>query len=248
MSEPSAVVVGASSGVGRALAEGLARAGYALVLAARDARDLEATAAHLRLRFDRPVFAKPLDLGDASFDAEKFCLECVDALGGVDAFFLTAAEIDPADSGFTGSATARRLLSVNFAAPLELLSGFGRHLEERGRGWLVVFSSIAAAAPRGRNVVYSATKAALETYCAGIRHHLASTGVRVQVYRLGYVDTSMSFGQKLLLPPVPPERVARHVLRNLRKDRGLVYYPRYWSLLLWVLDRLPWFVYKKLRF
>ena len=61
-------------------------------------------------------------------------------------------------------------------------------MEQQRQGNIVLFSSIAAVAPRQRNAVYSAAKAALETYGRAIRHHLADTEVRVQVYALGYVD------------------------------------------------------------
>ncbi|MGZ8842797.1 MAG: SDR family NAD(P)-dependent oxidoreductase, partial [Pyrinomonadaceae bacterium] len=74
------------------------------------------------------------------------------------------------------------------------------------------------------------------------------TPVLVQGYALGYVDTAMAYGKKLLLPAVSAEAVANEVVRNLSRDIGIKYYPGYWWLITRALRLLPWFVYKRLRF
>jgi NAD(P)-dependent dehydrogenase (short-subunit alcohol dehydrogenase family) len=234
--------------VGRALAQELAQQGYDLVLAARDARDLDSVTSDVGVR--RPVRAHGhvLDLSRPELDADRFCTECVELLGGVDAVFLTAAQLDADDRGIPPPGTIANLVQVNLASALKILSAFARHFEAQRSGELVVFSSIAAAAPRRRNAVYSSTKAALEVYCRGLRHHLAETDVRVQVYRLGYVDTAMTFGQKLLFPVTSPDSVAACVVRNLGRDRGLVHFPRFWWAVVFLLSRLPWVVYRRLAF
>jgi decaprenylphospho-beta-D-erythro-pentofuranosid-2-ulose 2-reductase len=112
----------------------------------------------------------------------------------------------------------------------------------------VLFSSIAAAAPRGRNVVYGAAKAALEHYGRSLQHRLAGGPVRVQVYALGYVDTAMSAGQRLLLPRVDPNRIARTVADALGDDRRFTYLPRYWRAITFGLRHLPWPIYRRLNF
>jgi NAD(P)-dependent dehydrogenase (short-subunit alcohol dehydrogenase family) len=86
-----------------------------------------------------------------------------------------------------------------------LVGAFVERFEHRGSGTIVLFSSIAAA-PRGRNVVYGAAKAALEHYGRSLQHRLAGGPVRVQVYALGYVDTAMSAGQRSCSPA--PTRTA----------------------------------------
>ncbi|MEE8606054.1 MAG: SDR family NAD(P)-dependent oxidoreductase [Nitrospiraceae bacterium] len=248
MSSPKAVVVGASSGVGRALAVELARQGHDMVLAARDKRDLEALAAHLKIRWQVSVHSYPLDLSVAELDAAAFVRACVDRLGGVDLLFVTAGRVDPRDDGLAESSIIGGLITVNYLNVVHLISQFGKAFVARGKGNIVAFSSVAASAPRRRNAIYASAKAGLEVYCKGLRHYLRDSGVTVQVYVLGYVDTAMSFGRQLLLPAVPPARVAAYVVRNLNKDRGVVYYPRFWYLVTLVLRSLPWFVYKRLAF
>lgn len=244
----TAVVVGASSGVGRALAVRLAEAGYDLVISAREARDLEATAADLELRLGRRVAPLPLDLAAADFDPAVYHRRCVEELGHVGVVVVTAGAIHDGDDGSLGGAAVERLARVNFTSQVELLTPFLDEFRARDEGTAVLFSSIAAAAPRGRNMVYGASKAALEYYGRALRHSLKNTGAVVQIYGLGYVDTAMSFGQDLKLPVADPADVAEHVVRHLGRDVGLVYYPRFWRWVTLVLRHLPWTLYRRLDF
>ena len=244
----SAVIVGASSGVGRALAGALAARGWKLVLSARDRRDLDAVAADLNLRFNVACEPLPVDLSNCDFAGETFCEQCVSALGVIDALFYVAGAIDDHDDGSTDDETTLKLAQVNYVSAIKTLGAFAKLFDQRGRGTLVGFSSIAAAAPRRQNVVYSSAKAGLETYLRGLRHRFADTPVSVQGYALGYVDTAMAYGKKLLLPAVSANAVANEVVRNLNRDIGIKYYPAYWRLITLALRLLPWFIYKRLRF
>lgn len=243
-----AVIVGASSGVGRALAEALARRRFHLLLASRDPRDLVALAAHLELRWETRAYVQPLDLLEPDLDVRPFCATCRDQLGGLDAVFLPVGMIDPADVGPATPQLISKLVRSNYWRVIELVSEFGRILERRGSGTIVTFSSISAAAPRRQNTVYSSTKAALETYCRGLRHYFRDSEIIVQTYALGYVDTAMTFGQKLIFPVASPASIADHVVRNLEKDRGIVHLPRFWAFVIFLLKHLPWFLYKRLSF
>lgn len=244
----TAVIVGASSGVGRALAGALAAQGWKLVLSARDPRDLEAVAADLTLRWNAECFSLPVDLSNCEYSGAAFCEECVNAFGVIDALFYVAGAIDDHDDGSTDDETTRQLAEVNYVSAIKTLGAFAKRFEQRGRGTLVGFSSIAAAAPRRQNVVYASAKAGLETYLRGLRHRFADTPVLVQGYALGYVDTAMAYGKKLLLPAVSADAVADEVVRNLDRDIGIRYYPAYWRLITLTLRLLPWFIYKRLRF
>jgi short-subunit dehydrogenase len=243
-----AVVVGASAGVGRALATELARRGYDLVIGARHAEDLDAVAADLALRHGGAVTPAPLDLCGPADALEGYVDDCIARLGEVDAVLVTAGAVDDADDGTAPPAVTARLVQTNFLGVVTLVGAFVERLEEQGGGTVVLFSSIAAAAPRGRNVVYAASKAALEHYGRALQHRLAEGPVRVQVYALGYVDTAMAAGRRLPLPPADPARIARTVVDCLHHERRFTYLPRYWRPITFGLRHLPWPVYRRLRF
>jgi short-subunit dehydrogenase len=243
-----AVVVGASAGVGRALSEELARRGYDLVIGARHADDLGAVAADLALRYAVTVTPRPVDLCGPADAVERYADECFEALGEVDALLVTAGAVDDADDGTASPTVTATLVQTNFLGVATLVGPFVGRLEHQGGGTIVLFSSIAAAAPRRRNVVYGAAKAALEHYGRSLQHRLAGGHVRVQVYALGYVDTAMAAGQRLLLPRADPQRIARTVIDGLHRDCRFTYLPRYWRAITFGLRCLPWPIYRRLRF
>jgi short-subunit dehydrogenase len=242
------VIVGASSGVGRALAEESARAGHDLFLAARSTRDLAAIAADLAIRYHVRAFFEAIDLASPDIDVTGFAERSRERLGGVDVALLTSGAIHPLDKGPAEPTVITHLARVNFEGVVKAAAAFARILEQQGRGSIVLFSSIAAAAPRSQNTVYSAAKAGLEAYGKGLRHYFRDSGVVVQTYALGYVDTTMTLGKELRLPIVSPRRVAAYVLRNIHRNRGKVYFPRFWRMVTLVLQHTPWFLYRRLSF
>lgn len=248
MSDRTAIVIGASSGVGRALAEALAERQTDLVLAATDRRDLEALCSDLSLRRGVKAHAWPMDLADPSLDLAEICEQWEALLGRVDALLLPVGYVSADDERLPTRALIETTVRINYLAPAVLIAEFARLFEQQGQGRIVAFSSVAAAAPRRRNMVYASAKAALESYLLSLRHYFAGSRVLVQIYALGYVDTAMSYGKKLLFPRVSPRSVADEVVRNLERDIGKVYFPKYWWLVACILRRLPWFVYKRLRF
>ena len=248
MSEPStAVIVGASAGVGRAIAEAAARRGWNLVLAARDLRDLQAEMRHLQTRYGISVHAYRLDLAEPG-EVNRFVDACTQLMGRVDAVFLTAGMIAAEDDGLSPPAVTERLVRVNFLSIAQIASRFLSIFESQQKGRLVLFSSIAAFAPRAKNVMYAASKSALGTFARGLQHRYADTGIRVQLYMPGYIDTNMSFGQRLLFPVATPEAFAESVVRSLDRPLRVRYYPRFWKIVVAALRGMPWSLYKRLKF
>jgi NAD(P)-dependent dehydrogenase (short-subunit alcohol dehydrogenase family) len=241
------VVVGASSGVGRALARALARAGFDLVVVARDLRDLEATAADVRLRHGISCSAVVQDIGAVDWNVEGFVEHCAEVLGSVDCVLVPAGAISEDDRG-ANPAAVFPMMATNYLGPARVAAAFGRRMAAAGSGSIILFSSIAAAAPRQRNAAYSAAKSALETYAKALRTELEPHGVRVLVLALGYVDTALSFGLPLRFPVASPESVAAFVLRHGMSSAGRRYFPTFWWWITMVLRHLPWFIYRRLSF
>jgi short-subunit dehydrogenase len=240
-----AVVVGASAGLGRALAEELARARHDLALVSSDARDLEALASDLRIRHGVRVLTRPLDLGRELPTGSL--RETVEQLGGVDALLLPAGWTASVDEAVLDATVAERLLRTNFLSLASIVSDLLAQLRTRERSSVVGFGSIAAVRGRSKNLVYAASKRALETYFEGLRHACAGTGVRVSLYVLGYLDTSLAFGRPTPLPRADPRRLAARVVSELGRREGVVYHPRAWRLVGAVLPLLPFSLFKRLK-
>ncbi len=241
------LVVGASSGLGRALAERLALDGRDLLLVSSDARDLEALAADLRITRGVCVRILAADAADHAELAARLG-EAVSPEETVDGLLFPLGMVSDQDQGPLAAATAAELVAVNFLAVASVVSVFLPRLLAQGRGVVVGFSSVAAVRGRSRNLVYAAAKRALESYLDGVRHLAQPQGLCVGYYVLGYLDTNLAWGRRLPLRRADPRKVAERVCRELGRCRGRRYHPRWWAAVSSILRALPWAVFSRLRF
>jgi len=246
------VVLGASRGIGRALARLMAGRGDALYLLGRNLEELAKSAADLEQRgATGTVGTAACDLEDpASFDGALAVAE--DQLGGLDAVVVTAGlfatqEALEADREFT-----RRLLDVDFARTVEFCelarSRLLAHASDGRGGKLCVFSSVAGDRGRKPVVLYGAAKAGLAAYLEGLDHKYHAQGLQVICVKPGFVKTGMTAG--LDPPPFAGEAdaVARQVLKAIDRGKPLVYTPGIWRWVMLVIRWLPRAVMRRINF
>ncbi len=243
----TAVVLGASGGLGRALAAELAAAGRDLLLVSSDDRDVAAIAADLGLRFGVSAAAVAADARDLARLTGALRVAAAPPRA-IDTVLLPIGGVDETDTALLEPPRALELLQVNFLAVQAAVAELAPVLVARGRGTIVGFGSIAAARGRSRNAVYAAAKRALASYFESLRHELEPAGVAVAFYTLGYLDTRLAYGRRLLLPKADPERVARRVCAELGRRRGSAFIPRYWYLSTLLIRWLPWALFRRLNF
>jgi len=173
-----ALVGGASSGLGRAVAERLAAEGCDLVISARRADVLREIAADLSARHGIRAVAVPADLTDPSAPA-ALAAAALEALGGIDIAVLNAGgppPVDPAATDAAGWALAFRLLATS---PIELATALLPGMRERGWGRVVAVGSYAIRQPI-ENLVYSnAARSALVAWLKTVAGVVAADGVTV---------------------------------------------------------------------
>jgi NAD(P)-dependent dehydrogenase (short-subunit alcohol dehydrogenase family) len=190
----TALVTGAGRGIGRAVALGLGTAGARVVLLARTTAQLDETRALLRARGVPAgrVSVLPADLADE--DDRGRAAAAALAAGRVDILINNAATVEPLGPT-TGikAADLRLAFEVNVVAPAALTAAVLPGMLEAGWGRVVNVSSGIAANPAGmvRANAYAATKAALEAHTVNLAAELRGTGVTVNAYRPGGVDTAM---------------------------------------------------------
>lgn len=248
------VLLGATRGMGRALARRMAERGDRLFLLGRDLDALERSAADLRVRASlgndspEPVagFAR-CDLADpASFEP---ALEAASReLGAVDVVVVTAADFATQESLEANPERARRLLDVNFTGTVTFCEHARALLLAAGGGTLCVFSSVAGDRGRKPAVLYGASKAGLSAYLEGLDHRFRGAGLRTVCVKPGFVKTTMTAG----LEPPPfagePDAVARRVLKAIDRGWPVVYAPPIWRLVMAVIRRLPRAVMRRVGF
>ena len=166
-------------------------------------------------------------------------------LGQIDSLFVIAGFADPDDRGSLSDSALNFVVQANFLGPARILNALRPLCGPQSH--IVLAGSVAAIRPRAGNAVYGAAKRALESYGMAIRHAFAGQIGSVCCYRLGYIKTAMTFGQKLPLPAATPEQVADMMVRRLGRS-GIVYYPGFWLFVAVILQMMPWFIYRKLKF
>lgn len=239
------LVIGASAGLGRAIAGDLAARGHDLFLVASTEEDLEAVAADLSVRFDVKAHYCAMDLMDADPEALRDAVS--QAFGAApDNLFYVAGISTQDDRGAIADDLAVRLMTVNFTAGVRIVNCFLDSMAGNPAANIVGMGSVAACRGRRSNSVYGAAKSGLDFYFETVRHHMAPHACQVQFYRLGYLHTRMTMGQKLPFPAMQPENAARKICDNLGKDLGAVHLPRWWFGITSLLRLLPWAVFRKL--
>ena len=244
-----AVILGGTSGMGRALGQRLAELGNQVFLLGIDAAQLALSAADLKARDPQQR-----DVGHAICDLEQpegfaAALDQADAaLGGFDTVIVTAGMFAVQEKLEADTELARRLVTVNYANTVTFCEHARKRLLGRGGGKLVVFSSVAGDRGRKPVAIYGSSKAGLSAYLEALDHKYHDQGLQVVCVKPGFVKTAMTDGLKA--PPFAgePEGVARSVLRAMESGRAVVYTPAMWALVMLVIRKLPRFVMRRIAF
>ncbi len=240
--------LGATRGMGRALARQMAARGDQLYLLGRDEDQLARSAADLAARGKAGAPGVGMcDLGDPT-TFEPAIAEASAALGGLDCVVVTAGLFGTQDALEDDLDRAYTLLQVNFAGTVVFCEHARRALMAKGGGTLCVFSSVAG--DRGRKPVgiYGASKAGLSAYLEALDHRYRADGLVTVCVKPGFVKTGMTAGLKP--PPFAgePEPVARRVLKAIDRGTPMIYAPFMWRWVMFVIKLLPRFVMRKVGF
>jgi uncharacterized protein len=212
----TALLTGATGGIGRSIARALADRGARVLLSGRRAEQLEELRADLGGRGD----CLPADLAERDAPAAL-----AERAGAVDVLVANAAL--PA-AGVVDDFTPEqidRALDVNLRAPVQLTRALLPGMLERGRGHVVLVSSLAGKVAPLRSALYSATKFGLRGFGAGLREDLHGSGVGVTVVFPGFVREAGMFADAGVRLPrwvgtATPEAVAAAVVRGIEQDRA----------------------------
>jgi NAD(P)-dependent dehydrogenase (short-subunit alcohol dehydrogenase family) len=187
-----AIVTGAGRGIGRATAMGLAAAGARVALTARTSIELDAAAAEIEAG-GGTALAITADVGQAG-EPERVASQAEGQLGAVDILVNNAAVVwPPGPTSLIVPADWVAALAINVTGPVLLTRAVLPAMLERGWGRIVNVSSGIAEHPAAmiRGNAYAATKAALEAHTVNLAAELDCSGVTVNVFRPGTVDTAM---------------------------------------------------------
>jgi hypothetical protein len=220
---PVALVTGASSGIGKSFAERLAEMGLDLVLVARRVQRMESLAVHLRATHGVAVQVCAIDL--AAADAAE---RIADVTGSLDIGLL----VSNAGFGLGGDHSAHdpramtEMLMVNCHAPMQLAHRFIPRLRNRGKGGIILTSSVEALIGCPYSAAYSASKAFVKSLAEALWGELTPEGIDVLAICPGATDTE-ALGRHGIDPTtlpnvMSPDAVAKLALENLSQGPVLI--------------------------
>ena len=228
-------VIGASSGIGAALAVEALQAGARVALSARRAERLEAVAhghAH--------ALVAPFDILDQhAWGArhEQICRE----LGGVDLIVFCAADYHPERSWEIDPASAARTLATNLGSVYTGLATVLPAMLARGSGGIAIVASVAGYFGLPSASVYGPSKAALINLAELLYVDLHPRGLGVYLINPGFVQTPLTAKNDFAMPALQtPEMAARAIRRGLEAGRFEIHFPRRFTLALKFLRWLPY--------
>ncbi len=234
-----AIVVGASSGIGAAVARALAAGGCRVAVVARRAAELEALAREidgLPFVHDVTAFAEVGEL------FQRVARE----LGGLDLVVYSAGVMPAIGAEEYDFAKDKAIVDVNVLGAIAWLNEAARRFQRAGAGTIVGLSSVAGDRGRRGNPVYCASKAALDAYLEALRNRLGHLGVSVVTVKPGPVATPMTEGMDRLPLLIPATDAAEQILAAAARRTRWAYVPRIWRPIMFAIRNIPSVVFQRL--
>lgn len=242
-----AIIVGASSGIGAALARQLADEGYLVALLARRAELLEKLTNEINSKqgATRALYYVH-DVTDYE-SVPALLRQVVADLGGIDSFIFNTGVSHMVGLKKYDFEKDRLTTEVNYMGALAWLNPVAEIFQSMQAGQIVGVSSVAGERGRVGNPSYNASKAALTCYLEALRNRLTRYGVNVLTVKPGPVETEMTAGMKMPLK-IPAEQAASDIVKAMRKGKQEVYTHGLWRWIMLVIRNIPSFIFRKLTF
>ncbi len=225
-----AIVVGASSGIGEAIARQLGVRGVRVALVARRLSRLEEVVRDIHsVTGQDGCFALEHDVRNQAEVATVF-QEAATRLGGLDLVVYATGVMPRIEDNSYPTEIDKTIIETNLIGAVAWLNAAADRFTRAGTGTIVGISSEAGERGRRANPVYGASKAGLNAYLASLQARLSRYGVKVVIAKPGYVRTDLLDGVQL--PPFPPaigpERAADEILRAAAAGKRVVHVPGFW--------------------
>lgn len=243
MSQPApaktAIIVGASRGIGASLARELATRGYTLGLLARNQEQLNRLAAELRAAHGITVKVASLDVCDQE-RVGPVMNDLMHAFGTVDLVIVNSGVTGVRKAGDGNIAEDRRIIETNLLGAIAVTDVAMAQFRQQGHGHLVGISSVSASFAIPGSGAYSASKAALTNYLEALRMEVAKRKINVTIVHPGFVNTDIAPGMEKYPFVATPEKVAKEIVDGIEKKKKNMVVPRFpWSLIMPVLHLIP---------
>lgn len=235
-----AIIIGASSGIGKGLARVLSENKYKVGITGRSSELLD------ELQKENPdsFVAKAFDLTNTNKSIEKLD-ELVIELGGLDLLVLSSGTGELNES--FNFETERKVIDLNVTGFTNIIDWAISYFNKQEQGHIVAITSVAGLRGSRQAPSYNASKSYQINYLEGLRQKLgkAKKPIFVTDIRPGLVDTKMAKGEGLFWV-MPVEKVALQIFKAIKQKKKVVYVTKRWGLIARLLKILPRALYEKM--
>lgn len=232
-----AIIIGASTGIGRALAIEMSKAGYELGLVARRQELLES----LQKELPNKSWVQTMDIAQTT-ESRSALESLIQKMGGMDIIVLNSAVGLP-DKTWE---EAQTMIQINIAGTVALAQLSLEYFKQQGSGHIVGISSVAKHRAFRTAIVYSATKSFLSAYLQGIQHYVVryKKNIAISDIRPGFVETPMTShnNPKEMFWVEKVDVAAKYILRAIEKKKTIAYIRPRWWWIAQVMEYLPNFI------
>ncbi|MDI9817628.1 MULTISPECIES: SDR family NAD(P)-dependent oxidoreductase [unclassified Legionella] len=232
-------ILGATSIIAEEFSHLAAQAGAHVVLVGRNIQQLEIIAADIRLRHHVDCDFLPVDF---TTDWTALLSFLVQNPHEVDLFI--AHSVIYQNSELTTNAI-EELVDTNILSTVQLINAYLQKPQAKHR--LIFLSSVAACRGRAKNSLYGSSKAAIEVYLQGLQQ-AAGGNLTITIARLGFIDTNQTYGIPGIFYAASPKSCANACWQALKTGKRLIYYPFFWRFIMAIITRMPFFIYKRMKF
>jgi len=239
------LIIGATSAIAEATAQQFAAKGHRFYLLARNEERLKTIASDLLVRGASAVETALFDANDTV--NHRTVLEKAKAtIGSFDIVHIAHGTLGNQKECETNPELALKELQTNALSTISLLTHTANTMEQQHHGTIAVISSVAGDRGRPSNYVYGTAKAAVTTFCEGLRARLHKSGVHVLTIKPGMVETPMTEGisaPDMLL--AKPEQIASDIVNAIEKKKDVLYTPWFWKYIMMAIIHIPNTIFKK---
>jgi len=235
-----AIVIGATSGIGKSISEILIQNGYAVGITGRRLEILKS----LKEKYPDNIYHYQMDVQELS-SIETICNNLVHQLGGLDLLIISAGIGDENKS--LDFAIENNVIKTNVQGFTCVTDWGMNYFKKQRHGHLVNISSIAGLMGNGEAPSYNATKAFQINYLEGLRLNADKSGTKINVtdVRPGYVDTDMAKGDGLFWV-APVEKAAQQIFNAIKRKRTVIYITKRWRIIGFLLKIIPYSILRKI--
>ncbi|STX52028.1 oxidoreductase [Legionella busanensis] len=233
------VILGATSIIAEEFARLAGQHNHSLLLIGRDKQQLAIITADIQLRYHVSCSSITFDFTSSTDELIKILQKTKEELA------LFIAYSDMTDNQSLTSLGIKTLVATNITSTVQLIYAYLQ--KEQSEHRVIFLSSVAACRGRAKNSLYGASKAAIEVFLQGLQQ-TPNKNRHITIVRLGFIDTAQTFGMPGIFYASPPKKCALACWNASYANKPLIYHPHFWRYIMAIITRVPYFIYRKLKF